>query len=174
MPQPATPAPRRPRTVRRVALLLAGILVLSAGAWYAGIGRTTPEKLYDAQFRPPRAEVLQAATPIAAAYREERYAEVIRLAAAGDTLVAADSLLAGIAYLQLHQPQRGAYWLAAQLPAGTYRQDARYYLALAHLREKRLEEAERIFLSIAADPVHPYQSRVTPAFLEQLAALKQP
>lgn len=87
-------------------------------------------------------------------------------------------LIAGNAYLAMHQPERAEKSFRKILSANEqsaekpFQEDAEYYLALTLLKAGRVAEAEVLFAPIRQNPGHAYHSQVGWWFYQQLQWLK--
>ena len=166
----------RVRWVRWSAIAAALVLVVAGTLWYQGVGRVTPEKLYAAHFVDYQVNAARgndALTPVAAAYNRSAYSEVIAAASSSNALVSEDSLLVGLSYLKLNQPQRASFWFAALLRSPRFRPDAQFYLALTQIRERRYDEALRLLRQIQSDSGHIYGQSVTGEFVKEVEKLQK-
>jgi hypothetical protein len=166
----------RVRWVRWTAIAAALVLVVAGTLWYQGVGRVTPEKLYAAHFVDYKVNAARGATgltPVADAYNRSAHTEVITSASSSPGLASEDSLLVGLSYLKLDQPQRASFWFAALLRSTRFRPDAQFYLALTQIREQRYDEALRLLRQIQSEPGHVYGQSVTGEFIREVEQLRE-
>lgn len=168
---PALPARKAPVVgMFRPLLRIAAILVLLAGAaivylYYA----VNPASVFDSQYSAysiPAARSTNAPAPLAEAFEQKNYQQVIStykgLAAPG----AEESFLAGSAYLQLNQAQEAVKAFESVLAINArdhsfiYADETDYYLALAYLKTGAIPQALERFEKIEKDPSHPYHEAI--------------
>lgn len=94
------------------------------------------------------------ASPAVEAYEKEDYFEAVNIYR---KLVDADSnnvknkLFLGISYMSTNQPQKAIATLSTLLESQEYYHDIRWYLALAYLKTKQIDHAEKLFSQLAKE-----------------------
>lgn len=94
------------------------------------------------------------ASPAVEAYEKEDYFEAVNIYR---KLVDVDSnnvknkLFLGISYMSTNQPQKAIATLSTLLESQEYYHDIRWYLALAYLKTKQIDHAEKLFSQLAKE-----------------------
>ena len=81
-------------------------------------------------------------------------------------------MLIGLSYLQTNHPIQAVGFLQPlALSANDYRQDAEFYLALSHLKNKAYGKALPLMEKIRANPSHLYHEQLTADVVEKVKKL---
>ncbi len=110
-------------------------------------------------------------TAAAAAFKKGDFASVTRFAGPG--LTSGDSLLVGLAHLQLGDVPEAMSWLdAIAAGGGNFAPDAEYYGALAQLKGRHYDAALTRLKAIRANGTHLYHAQVSPGLIRKVQLLK--
>ena len=117
-------------------------------------------------------------SPVEKAYRENDYQKAAGLFSKNSSGTVKETFLAGLSYVEL-----GNNWEAIakfnkvieyndSVKTNLFKDDAEYYLALTHIRNKDYDFAIDMLRSIKENPGHLYHSMVTGKLIRQVKMLK--
>lgn len=165
------------KVVRYSLAVAASILVLFAGVRLYQAAQLSPDGLYADAFVDFSVSAARGdngnASEIEKHYGQKAYASVIT-----DTrslrLAAKDSLLVGLAYLQLEKPDRAlAFFGPLSQSPNNFQQDAEFYLSLAHLKNKSYGKALTLMQTIKKNPAHLYHGQIDDDLLARVKKLSE-
>ena len=117
-------------------------------------------------------------TPVEKAYREKDYQKAVGLLSENSSNTVKDIFLAGMSYVELDNNAEAIEAfkkvIAQNDTAKTslFKDDAEYYLALTHIRNKDFDFALDMLRRIKENPEHLYQEKVTGKLIRQVKMLK--
>ncbi|MDQ3278825.1 MAG: hypothetical protein M3Q06_10900 [Bacteroidota bacterium] len=173
MPKKVSPVRRM---VRRSLSIAAGILLLTAaiGGWW--LYHLTAKDLYSAHYIDYTVGISRGEGDSAALfpvhYRNGEYTRIVQASGTAN-LSPQDSLLTGLANLQIGQAAEAIRWFSALQKEGSiYHQDADYYLAMAYLQNNEPRKAETWLKQIKENPQHLYRNQVSSGLLWKVRMLQ--
>ena len=168
---PAAKSPVR-KMVRYSMAVAASILVLFFAFRFFQSGAGADE-LYNkayVEYSVSASRSQQQLNNIPAAYSRREYEKLLSLAPQNTE----DSLLTGLALLQMDRMHVAAGWLEqVARTSSPYQQDAEFYLALARIKSGQYGEALKLVKKINNDPAHVYKDQFNAAYIRQLQKLKR-
>lgn len=163
------------KTLRYTLAIAASLVVLFIGVKLYRAAQVSPENLYSESFVDFNVSAAREAggrlSEIETLYRQKDY-KAITGSVRSINLNAKDSLLIGLAYLQTNRaPQAIGFFQALAFSANDYQQDAEFYLALSHLKNKAYAKAVPLMEKISANPSHLYHEQLTTDVVEKVKKL---
>lgn len=117
-------------------------------------------------------------SPVEKAYREKDYQKAAGLSSKNTSNTVKETFLAGLSYVELgNNAEAIAKFnkVIAQndsVKTNLFKDDAEYYLALTHIRNKDFDFAIDLLRSIKENPKHLYHEKVTGKLIRQIKMLK--
>jgi predicted negative regulator of RcsB-dependent stress response len=168
------------KMIRYTSAIAAGIILIVSGFFAYQYFSLTPEKVFTANYQAYELNTSRGSTAtssIEEAYRLKKYEQVIQLRDAATEPGIKNDFLAGAAALELNN-----YALAKQQFISVIEQnkaanttvlkdEAEYYLALTHIRQKEFANAVLLLEKIQNDPGHTYYAKVKNGLLNDVRKL---
>lgn len=170
------------KMIRYTSAIAAGIILIVSGFFAYQYFSLTPEKVFSANYQAYELNTSRgtaATSSIEEAFRQKKYEQVIQLRNAATERNIKHDFLAGASALELNNLP-----LAKQHFTGVIEQnktdnttilndEAEYYLALTHLRQKEFAAALQVLEKIQGDTGHTYYSKVRNGLLKDVRKLSE-
>ncbi|MGN6490386.1 MAG: tetratricopeptide repeat protein [Agriterribacter sp.] len=158
--------PAKVRSIGFYTLRAAAVVLISVTSYTAAMYITaTPERLYNDEFVPyelPATRNNNQSTAIEHAYKNADWQKVLTLATTEKSSAQETLFLAGMASLQLDQPQQAVDYFERVLKVNTatgnalYANESQFYQALAYVKQNETAKAYALLLKIRNNPDHPF------------------
>ena len=182
--QPPVREIKSSKKIIRYSIAVAASLVLIIGSYMAyNFYSLSADKVFASNYQTYQLVTVRDGntieSPAEKAYRENNYAEVIRIHDAGEDHTPKGEFLCGAAALELKENDKAIKCFKEVLDAdrqtgqSVLKDEAEYYLSLTYIRNKDYESALVLMNTIQGNPNHLYNERISSKLIRQVRMLKK-